>query len=157
MARYITLVAVLGVLWALLSGQYSPLFVGLGVGSVAFVALIVHRMDRADGARIAIRLRWLATARYAFWLLGQILRANIAVARLALQPRMRLSPVILRVPAPPRTELGRVLYANSITLTPGTVSVHLDDEEIEVHALTRDAAAGLAGGEMGRRVAELER
>ena len=141
----------------LLSGHYSPLFVGFGVVSVAFVVLLVRRMDRADGTRCEIRLRGLATARYLAWLLVQIVRANIAVARLALLPRMRLSPMLLRVPAQPRSELGRVLYANSITLTPGTVSVHLDDEEVEVHALTRAAAAELAGGEMGRRVAELER
>ena len=156
MTGKIVLVSVLVLLWVLLSGQYSPLFLGLGLASVALVAWIVHRMERADGARLEIRLRSFATLRYAFWLFGQIVRANIEVARLALSPRMRVCPVVLRVPASQRTELGRVLYANSITLTPGTVSVHLGEEEVEVHALTRDAAASLAGGEMGRRVEELE-
>ncbi len=157
MAGKIALVVTLGVLWALLSGQHSPLFVGLGLASVAFVTLIVRRMEHADGTRWEVRLRGLATARYCVWLFGQILRANVEVARLALSPRMRPSPVVLRVRAPPRTELARVIFANSITLTPGTVTMRLDDEGVEVHALTRAAAAGLASGEMGRRVAELER
>lgn len=157
MAGTIALVVILGVLWALLSGQYSPLFVGLGLASVAFVTLIVRRMERADGTRLGVRLRGLAVARYCVWLFGQILRANIEVALLALSPRRRPSPVVLRVRAPPRTEFARVLFANSITLTPGTVTMRLDDEEVEVHALTRAAAAGLENGEMGRRVAELER
>ena len=152
------LFGVLGLLWVLLSGQYSPLFLGLGLVSVAFVHWIVRRMGRADGgARLEVRLRLLATLRYGIWLFGQIVRANVEVARLALSPGMRVNPVVLRVPARQRTEVGRVLFANSITLTPGTVSVHLGEEEVEVHALTRGAAASLAGGEMGRRVAELEK
>ena len=157
MAGKVALTGVLSLLWILLSGRYSPLFLSLGMASVAFVAWIVGRMERVDGARFEIRLQPVATLRYGFWLLGQIVRANIDVARLALSPRMRTSPVVLRVPAPQRTEFGRVLFANSITLTPGTVSVHLSEKEVEVHALTREAAAALAGGEMGRRVAELER
>ena len=156
MTGKIALAGVLALLWVLLSGQYSPLFLGLGLASVAFVAWIVWRMERADGARLEVRLRSLATLRYGVWLFGQIVRANIEVARLALSPRMRVCPVVLRVPARQRTELGRVLFANSITLTPGTVSVHLGEDEVEVHALTERAAASLAGGEMGRRVEELE-
>ena len=150
------LAGVLALLWVLLSGQYSPLFFGLGIASVALVAWIARRMERADGARLEVRLRSLATLRYMLWLFGQIVRANIEVARLALSPRRRVCPVMLRVPARQRTELGRVLFANSITLTPGTVSVHLGEEEVEVHALTKRAAASLTGGEMGRRIEELE-
>ena len=150
-------VAALALLWVLLSGRPEPLQAGLGLGSVAFVVLLVHRMRRADGVRVAIRLRALAAARYLPWLLGRIVLANIDVARRALQWEMRLSPTVLRVPARQRSELGRVLFANSITLTPGTVSIRLSESEVEVHALTREAAAELAAGEMGRRVAELER
>ena len=157
MARKIAFAGILGILWILLSGHYSPLFVGLGVASVALVTLMVHRMNRADGTRYELRLRWLACGRYVVWLFAQIVRANVEVARLALRPRIDLSPRMVRVKALPRTELGRVIYGNSITLTPGTVTVHLDDEEVEVHALTRESAAALEGGAMGRRVAELER
>lgn len=157
MARKIAFAGILGTLWILLSGHYSPLFVGLGVASVALVTLMVHRMNRADGTRYELRLRWFVFGRYVVWLFAQIVRANVEVARLAFRPRMGLSPRMVRVKALPRTELGRVIYGNSITLTPGTVTVHLDDEEIEVHALTRESAAVLEGGAMGRRVAEMER
>lgn len=157
MTRKLTFAGILGVLWILLSGHYSPLLVGLGVASVGLVTLVAHRMNRADGTRHELRLRWFACARYAFWLFVQIVRANVEVARLALHPRMALSPRVVRLGSLPRTELGRVIYGNSITLTPGTVTVHLDDEVIEVHALTRESAALLEGGAMGKRVAELER
>ena len=150
-------IAGLSLLWALLSGRPAPLQVVLGLCSVAFVVVLVGRMRRAEGARPEVRLRWGAVARYALWLLGRILLANLDVARRALRREMRLAPLVLRVPARQRSELGRVLFANSITLTPGTVSVRLDGGEVEVHALTREAAAALAEGEMGRRVAELER
>ena len=157
MAGMFGLVGVLGLLWLLLSGQHSPLFLALGATSVAFAVWITHRMGRAEGARLDVRLRFFATLRYALWLLVQMLRANIEVARLAVSPNTRPRPALLRVPARQRTEFGRVLFANSITLTPGTVSVHLGNDEVEVHALTRESAAALAGGEMGRRVEELER
>ena len=157
MAGRMALGGVLAALWVLLSGHYSPLLLGLGLASVVFVVWIVGRMDEADGARLRIRLRPLASLRYGFWLLAQIVRANVEVARLALSPRMRMSPVLMRIPAPPQSEFGRVVLAHSITLTPGTVSVDLDEGEVEVHALTKETAAALARGEMGRRVAELER
>ena len=157
MARKIAFAGILGTLWILLSGHYSPLFVGLGVASVVLVTLMVHRMNRADGTRYELPLRWFAFGRYVLWLFAQIVRANVEVARLAFRPRLELSPRMVRVKALPRTELGRVIYGNSITLTPGTVTVHLDDEEIDVHALTRESAATLESGAMGRRVAELER
>ena len=156
-------VAGLALLWALLSGRQAPLQAALGLCSVAFVVVLAGRMRRAEGARRAgdaragVRLRWLRVARYAPWLLGRILLANLDVARRVLRPEMRLAPLVLRVPARQRSELGRVLFANSITLTPGTVSVRLSGGEVEVHALTREAAAALEEGEMGRRVAELER
>ena len=153
----IALIAGLALLWALLSGRPAPLQALLGLCSVAFVVVLVGRMRRAEGTRVEVHLRWFALARYAPWLLGRVLLANLDVARRALRREMRLAPVLLRVPARQRSELGRVLFANSITLTPGTVSIRLSGGEVEVHALTREAAVDLAGGEMGRRVAELER
>ena len=69
---------------------------------------------------------------------------------------MPIAPRVFRVKTSQRTELGQVIYANSITLTPGTVSINLFDDEIEVHALTVAGAAGLEEGTMDRRVTELE-
>ena len=94
--------------------------------------------------------------RYAPWLFGTVIQANFDVARRILHPRLPITPMVIRVPAEQRTAPGRVSYANSITLTPGTISLEVSDDEIEVHALSVDAAEELQSGEMGRRVVALE-
>ena len=94
--------------------------------------------------------------RYAPWLFGTVIQANFDVARRILHPRLPITPTVIRVPAKQRTAPGRVSYANSITLTPGTISLEVSDDEIEVHALSVDAAEDLQSGEMGRRVVALE-
>src|SRR3546814_8150937 len=90
------------------------------------------------------------------WLLLEIVKSNIDVARRILDPALPISPTMIRVKASQKTELGRVIYANSITLTPGTVSVQLADGTIEVHSLTAEGAESLEEGEMDRRVTAME-
>ena len=86
----------------------------------------------------------------------EIVKANIDVARIILHPKMPITPTILDIKASQVTELGHVFYANSITLTPGTVTLRLRDGLMEVHALTPTAIEGLLGGEMDRRVRAVE-
>ena len=93
---------------------------------------------------------------YWVWLGWEIAKANLAVARLILTPSLPISPRIVKVRASQSSELGQVVYANSITLTPGTVSMGLDDGHIEVHALTAAMARELEYGSMDRRVSRLE-
>ena len=93
---------------------------------------------------------------YVPWLLWAIVKANLDVARRILTFRLPISPRLIRVKASQKSDLGQVIYANSITLTPGTVSVDLQDGTILVHALTRECAEDLQEGEMDRRVAALE-
>ena len=85
------------------------------------------------------------------------MKANLDVARRVMQREPDISPVLLDIPMEQMSEVGQVTYANSITLTPGTVAVVLDPGVITVHALTQAAADDLAAGEMGRRVGALER
>ena len=94
---------------------------------------------------------------YWFWLLRQIVKANLAVTKIILSPRLPISPTVVRVRAGQKSDLAKVIYANSITLTPGTVSINLDDDHIEVHALTTRMAADLQTSEMERRVSRLEK
>ena len=84
------------------------------------------------------------------------MKANLDVMRRIVSPELPISPTIVRLPCTQHTDLGRVMYANSITLTPGTVSIDLDDEYVTVHALTREGAEALATGEMDTRVTALE-
>lgn len=137
--------------WLLLSGHYDPLLIGLGLGSCAAVVYFTHRMDVIDHEGHPVHLTWRGAV-YWPWLTVEILKANIDVARRILTPGASISPTMLRVRSTQRTDLGRVVFANSITLTPGTVSVDVGEGEILVHALSRDGADDLAGGEMDRRV-----
>ncbi len=156
MTHALSLGALLFVLWLLLSGHWdNPLLVGFGVISAALCVWLAMRMDVADREGVPLRLA-LRTPLYWPWLTLQVCRANIEVARLILHPRLPISPTVVRIPMPHRTPLGRAVYANSITLTPGTVSMTIDRDTMLVHALTEDNAREILAGEMGRRVAVFE-
>ena len=142
--------------WLAWSGHTEPRMLVFGLLSVAAVVGITRRMDRFSGADRDEHLG-VGVLAYLPWLLWQMLKANLAVARILLDPKRPIHPRLIRVPASQRTATGQVLYANSITLTPGTISLDLRDDTILVHALTAEAAADLEGGEMGRRVCRLER
>ncbi len=148
-----SLALVLFVTWLLLSGVYdSWLLLGLGVASVLVVVLISWRMGILDPEGQPTHLGARAL-RYWPWLLWEIAKANIDVARRTLSPGPGISPTLVRVPTRLNSDLGRVIYANSITLTPGTISVDVDQDSILVHALSREGASDVESGEMERRVA----
>lgn len=155
MARAISLFIVLLILWLLLSGIYEPLLIILGVASCAFVALIAYRMDVVDHEGHPIHLTWRCLV-YWPWLAWEIVKSNIAVAKIIVQPKLPISPRVIKVKASQADELGHVIYANSITLTPGTVSINLEGHEIEVHALAAEFAEGVENGDMDRRVTKVE-
>ena len=151
----LSLIVVLFGVWLLWSGHFTPFLITMGAVSCLAVAVIVRRMAVVDHERAPVDVTFRMLF-YLPWLLWEIVKANIDVARLILHPRLPISPEIIRVRAGQRTDLGRVIYANSITLTPGTVSVDLDEATITVHALTRKAAASVESGEMDRRVSGIE-
>ncbi len=94
--------------------------------------------------------------RYVPWLTKEIVRACIDVAWRIARPNLPIKPTIIRVPANQQTVPGRVSFANSITLTPGTISLDVLENEIEVHALTAESAADLQSEEMANRVRRME-
>lgn len=155
MIQKTSLAGVLFGLWLLLSGHFEPLLLGFGIASCLLVVAIAHRMDVIDHEGHPIHI-WHRALLYWPWLLIEIAKSNIEVARLILHPKLPISPVLLQVSASQKTDLGQVIYANSITLTPGTVSVELEDGKILVHALTEAGATALEAGKMDRRVASLE-
>ena len=157
MLRATSLFVLLYAVWLLLSGHYDePLLLALGAASSAAVVAIAWRMDLIDNEGHPVQLSWRILF-YWPWLLWEIAKANVAVARIILHPALPIAPVMLKARTSQRSELGQVIYANSITLTPGTVSVDLrEDGEITVHALTREAAEDLQTGVMDRRVVRLE-
>ncbi|MBX6323080.1 MAG: Na+/H+ antiporter subunit E [Rhodospirillaceae bacterium] len=145
----------LAALWMLLSFDHEPLLLALGLASTLLVAALTARMGLSDAEGHPVHLLT-GGLRYWPWLLLEIAKSNLAVARSIIDPRLRISPRIVTVPTSQRTDLGRVVYANSITLTPGTVSILVDRDTITVHALTVEGAEGLAAGDMDRRVTRME-
>lgn len=155
MLHALSLGLALAILWVLLSGFFVPLLLTLGVVSIVVVVLIVRRMDVVDHESQPLHLSWRITF-YWVWLLKEILVSAIHVAGVILRGKMPIKPAMLHIKPTQHSEMGHVIFANSITLTPGTVTVALEDGELLVHALTQDAADGLLSGDMDRRVTEIE-
>jgi multicomponent Na+:H+ antiporter subunit E len=151
----VSLFATLAVVWLLLSGHYEPLLLAFGAASCALTCFIARRFDDAERESHALPLTWRLPA-YWLWLLGEIVKANIDVARRVVDPRLPIDPRLFEVEATQRTDLGRVIFANSITLTPGTISVDVGADRILVHALTREGAEALLEGTMDAKVTALE-
>jgi multicomponent Na+:H+ antiporter subunit E len=141
--------------WLLLSGHYSLPLLALGVLSTLLVVYLAIRVDLIDRETQLVLLKPTVLL-YWFWLAWEIIKSNIDVARRILDPRLPISPEMFTVRASQKTELGRVTYANSITLVPGTVAMDVDEDVITVHALTHDAAADIKGGAMNRRICDVE-
>lgn len=154
--RYlISLAFMLAALWLGLSGVYKPLLFTLGAASVLFVVWISRRMEVVGVEHNPILYSWRLPV-YWLWLSWEIVKSNIDVARAALGRTDRLHPRIITVPVNLRSAVGKVTYANSVTLTPGTVSLLLESDALEAHALTPASAAALESGEMERKIAWLE-
>ena len=155
MLHAISLSIGLAALWWLLSGYTIPLILAFGLGSVIVVVFIAMRMDLADheGHPVHVSWRWLT---YMPWLGKEIVMANIDVVKAVLSPKGHVHTSVFRTKATQKTELGHVIYANSITLTPGTVTLAVEDGVMTVHALTRGAADGVKSGEMDRRCTAVE-
>ena len=155
MARTFSLGIFLAGIWLLLSGHYTPLILLFGAGSVVFVVWLARRMDLVDNEGHPVHLTWQAP-KYWAWLGWQIVLSNIVVARAVLARNMPIDPRMIEVDAPQSDDLGRVTYANAITLTPGTVSVRiLPNGRILVHVLTAFAAEELMSGTMAQRTKRL--
>ena len=158
MKQLISLTVVLSVAWLGWSGHYGGLTLTLGAGSLAAVVLLSRRMQLIDDEGTPLGLYFGRLVVYSIWLGGQIIASNLDVARRILTPGPPpIAPRLLRVRAQQRSDVAQVVYANSITLTPGTISIELEDGEILVHALHADSAAGVLEGTMNRKCAALER
>jgi multicomponent Na+:H+ antiporter subunit E len=146
---------VLFVFWLLLSGFFTPFLVTVGALAAIAIVALGRRMDVIDHEGHPIHLTWRVVG-YWPWLFKEIAKSAWEVSRIIVNPRLPISPTLVRVKTSQKTVVGVVTYANSITLTPGTISVDVKRDEILVHALTREGAEGLLEGEMDRRVTRFE-
>lgn len=155
MVYLIGLSSALAALWMLLSGHSEPYLLALGALSIALTVAVLHKLRIADHEAMPLHLIGRGL-RYWPWLIWEIVKANWDVAKIIANPKLPISPTMTRVTASQKTELGRAIYANSITLTPGTISVDLEDDQITVHALTSGGADGTEDGSMDQKVSWLE-
>ena len=153
--RYLGLAGFLFAFWLALSGHYTPMLVAAGAASSAVCVLAAIRMRAADAEGHPIELLRGAVT-YFPWLFREITKSAWSVTKIILQPRLPISPTMTVVRASQRTTVGIATYANSITLTPGTITVGVDGNELTVHALVRDGAVDLEEGGMDRRVTRFE-
>ncbi|MEP0943126.1 MAG: Na+/H+ antiporter subunit E [Rhizobiaceae bacterium] len=153
------IVQILGLfaLWLIMSGIYKSLIIGFGAASSVLCVWIIYRLGLVEGKGILQQFRIVAGLRYLFWLIVEIGKADWAVAKVILAKVMPSQQRLVGVPANQRSDIAKVLFANSITITPGTVTVETESNQLIVHALTDEAADLAALEAMGARVCELER
>ncbi|WP_339900611.1 Na+/H+ antiporter subunit E [Paraglaciecola polaris] len=154
----ISLFLTLALFWLLNSGQNTVLILFLAAASIVFVLIIAHQMDVVDQESQPLYLtRNINIFGYYLWLIKVIIKANIIVVKHIFLSTESISPSLKKIRISQKTDMGKVIYANSITLTPGTIVIDLCGDEILVHALLYEDIETLKTGEMNRRVSMLER
>jgi len=148
------LLLILAVSWVLWSGLYKPLVLGLGAFSCVLSAYLAYRMGFFRHQAVINLLPRLP----AYWwsLLGEIMLSSLEVARMILQPSLPISPTVVTLEAEPQTPVGQAILGNSITLSPGTVTLDVYEGKLLVHCLSSRSAKALQDGDANRRAAWLE-
>lgn len=149
--RILSLATVLCGFWFASSGRTDGLLMGFMLVGCVLVMLLALRLRLLDGEGHPTHLIPRALAFWG-WLIGQVVISNLQVIRVVLAPAGRLRPQVVRMPLSQRDDLGRTILANSITLTPGTVTLDVEPDAVVVHCLTAQSAASLLSGDMDRRV-----
>ena len=143
--------------WLLMSGHYNGLLISLGVISVAFCVCVSHTINATDEEGLPIHI-FAGLPAYLLWLFGEIIKSNYATAKFILNGRS--DPEIFNVTATQDSAAGIATYANSITLTPGTVTMDIDEQapkdQFLVHALHPVFGEDVRSNDMDRRVTALE-
>jgi multicomponent Na+:H+ antiporter subunit E len=155
MSFFITAIAMFS-FWILLSGEFTFILITSGVVASLITAYLSHDIfiGKAD-IKVETR-RVFKFMIYLPWFLWQVILSNIEIAYLVLHPKMLIDPQLVRFKPDLKTDLGIVTLANSITLTPGTVTVEANREEFVIHAIWQKSAEGIISGEMQQRVKQIE-
>jgi multicomponent Na+:H+ antiporter subunit E len=141
--------------WILLSGRFDAFHLTLGIICSVLVSYVSHELLFFNVRLGDFRIRARRFFQAAPWFLGQIFSANLHVAYLALSPKMPIDPQIIRFQTKLESDISWVALANSITLTPGTITVDIREGEFFVHALDKKVAYDLNTGEMEDRIAHV--
>lgn len=153
----ITLGLTVFAVWLLLSGMFEPFLLIIGVVSTVLVVYVALRMNVVDEEGVPAVHLTKHFFTYIPWFMVEILKSNWDATKVIVNPSLPINPRLFRVQGMQRTDLGRMIFANSITLTPGTITVAVKGNTFFVHALVADNAEGMDEGDMNVRVAALER
>ena len=155
MFHTVSLFLSLVVFWLLLSGFFTPFLMASGVGCALAVVFFARRMDVVDHEGHPIQLGAKALV-YWPWLIKEIVKSAWDVSKIILNPKLPISPTLVRFKPSQKTDVGLVIHAQSITLTPGTITVEARPNEFLVHGLTRGGAEAVVDSDMDRRVSACE-
>ena len=153
--RFVSLTLVLFGFWLLLSGHYTILLLVFGALSAIGAAAYARSMGVLDSEGHPIQLAFRAII-YWPWLLWEIVKAGLSVTWIILSPGLPIFPTMLKFRGSQKSALGINIYANSITLTPGTITVGVKGDDLTVHAITKENADELIEGVMDRKVRNFE-
>ena len=153
-AKSITLFIILFGFWLLMSGYYTPLILSLGIISCLLCVYLTIKGKFLDNETLPIYF-FPRLIQYTLWLIKEILKSNIQTAKVIIMKSEE--PELFSVKATQKTNEGKVTYANSITLTPGTVTTQIKNDIFEVHALTKDFGDDVRSSEMDKMVTWLEK
>lgn len=145
------LIFFLAVLWWVLSGYTKILLISLGVVSVLFAAFVARRMNVVDDESHPFHLS-MKLVRYWGYLLWQIVVSNLKMVQIILSPNPDINPRIVTVKITQHSALGKVVLGNSVTLTPGTVTLEIEGDTMVVHALNEATALDIERGSFDQRV-----
>jgi len=141
--------------WLLLSGYFTPFLMISGAGCALAVTWFAQRMNVIDAEGHPIQLGARALV-YWVWLFKEIIKSAWDVSKIIVNPKLPISPTMVRFKPSQKTEVGLVLHANSITLTPGTITIEANADEFFFHGLTRATAMAAVNSEMDQRVSACE-
>ncbi len=146
MNHKVRLVIILVITWLLLSGMFEPLMLSFGVISVLFSIWITSRMYKIDQERYTFFVT-LSFIKFLYKLAIKVVQSNIDVSLRILGIRP-VESTFISIPIPFESEVAKVLYANAITLTPGSSSIALSEDTLLVHTISNQGATDLANDDM---------
>lgn len=150
----LSLCLLLVMFWLLNSGLFKPLIFMMGAASIMLVLFIASRMKVIDEESQPLHLTKKIPAYY-LWLLKELVVSNIQVVATIWRGGEKLQPAMATIPMKRMSDMGKVIYANSISLTPGTVTTEVTDDFITIHALDKSSIAAISSGELEERVRKL--
>jgi multicomponent Na+:H+ antiporter subunit E len=156
LSSVLTLLLLLVISWLLWSGLYKPLLMSLGAFSCVLSVYLANRMGFFRHQQNLLKLLPRLPS-YWLWLLKEIIVSSWDVAKIILKPSMPISPSVVVLTSEAKTDVGQVIFGNSITLSPGTVTLDLHEGQVMIHCLSSESAEELQKGEANRRAAALEK